>query len=478
MRKRLFIKKQKFDKWELKRFLGGGGNGEVWECCDEEGNKGAIKLLKHVKSKSYARFCDETKIMEQNFDIEGIIPILDKFLPEKLDGSIPYYVMPMAESAEKVFKAKNIVSKIDSIIEICKTLAKLHERGIAHRDIKPPNLLVFNSRLALADFGLVDYPDKKDISLQNEEIGAKWTMAPEMRRESSKADSLKSDVYSLAKTIWIILTENPKGFDGQYSIDSIIELKRFYNKTYTTPIDNLLTKCTDNDPNQRPTVNEIILELENWKVLNKDFHERNQEQWFEIQTKLFPMTFPKRVIWENIEDIVKILKVVCTYDNLNHMLYPNGGGMDLEDVRLSHEKSCIELDCQLINIVKPKRLLFESFGYTAEWNYFRLELYELEPSGAYENDEYYENIQYYEEYDGYVSPENTMQLLRWFRGSFVIFNKRSVYNRISSTYDGRHNKMNTEEFRDYIQEMVSHTIEMNKKKSAMATIESKRRKTR
>ncbi|WP_143960188.1 hypothetical protein [Litoribacter populi] len=43
---------------------------------------------------------------------------------------------------------------------------------------------------------------------------------------------------------------------------------------------------------------------------------------------------------------------------------------------------------------------------------------------------------------------------RWFRGSFVIFCKRSIYNRNPSTYDGRHNKMTTDEFRDYIQRSV------------------------
>lgn len=105
---------------------------------------------------------------------------------------------------------------------------------------------------------------------------------------------------------------------------------------------------------------------------------------FEIQTKLFPTSIPKRVIWEDVNDIVKVLKVVSTYDNLNHLFFPSGGGLDLEDVRLSYEEGCIELDFKLLDIVKPKRLLFESFGYDHEWNYFRLEADELEACGVYE----------------------------------------------------------------------------------------------
>jgi hypothetical protein len=49
-------------------------------------------------------------------------------------------------------------------------------------------------------------------------------MAPEMKRESSNADLAKVDVYSLAKTLYILLTNNDKCFDGQYSTDSIFNL--------------------------------------------------------------------------------------------------------------------------------------------------------------------------------------------------------------------------------------------------------------
>ncbi len=488
MKKRKYKKSLKFGKWTLSSYLGGGGNGEVWKCIDLHKNEGAIKILKSVKPKAYARFLDETNTLEKNSDIDGVIPVIDKFLPEDIKDNTPYYVMPVAAPAETILKDKNIDEIVGAILQICKTLSQLHERGISHRDIKPANLLYNAEKFVLADFGLVDYPDKKDISFKNEEIGPKWTMAPEMRRESHKADGLKADIYSLAKTLWIFLTKNTKGFDGQYSTASIIHLQQFHKDTYTSPIDSLLTACTDNDPNLRPTANEFIEALEDWKVLNADFHERNLEQWFEIQTKLFPTAFPKRVIWEDIHDIIKILKTICLYDNLNHLFYPSGGGNDLEDVRLASEEGCIELDFQLISIVKPKRLIFESFGYDPEWNYFRLETYELEPAVPIDVEEgeepyhirynyeavselypgeYYpyhilEDRDYYSEQ--YPINEYSRQVTRYLRGSFVIFNKRSPYNLESSTYDARHDKMDTEEFRAYIQRNVDRFKEMQENK--------------
>src|ERR1700741_280991 len=380
-----YKKGEKFGDWTLSSFLGGGGNGEVWACINSKGEMNAIKLLKKIKVKSYNRFIDETFIMEQNPDIQGLIPIIDKKLPKELNGEVPYFIMPLASASERLVKGKPIEEKIDAIIQVAETLKELHKRKIYHRDIKPANILFYESKFVLADFGLVDYPNKKEVSIKNEEIGPKWTMAPEMKRTSSEADLAKADIYSLAKTLWIFLTENVKGFDGQYSTESIIHLKKFYPQHYTSPLDNILIACTDNDPSKRPDVNKFIYSLREWKELEDNFHARNLEQWFEIQTKLFPTSIPKRVIWEDINDIIKILKVVCSYDDLNHMFFPDSGGLDLEDVRVSHEEGCIELDFQGIDIIKPKRLLFESFGYHHDWNYFRLEADELAASGVYES---------------------------------------------------------------------------------------------
>ncbi len=477
--------------WTLIRFLGGGGNGEVWTCKNSKGELRAIKLLKRIKQKSYIRFVDETIAIEQNSDIAGIIPIEEKCLPSKLVEQVPYFVMPIANSSEVNLKGKSVEEIIEAIIQVAETLEELHNRKIFHRDIKPANILYYNSRYCLADFGLVDYPNKKEVSFKNEEIGPKWTMAPEMRRESFKADPAKADIYSLAKTLWIYLTENKKGFDGQYSIESIIHLKKFYPESYTSPIDNLLIACTDNDPTKRPNANEFLKALHDWNDLTEDFHKRNIKQWFEIQTKLFPTSIPKRVIWDNTNDIIKILKVVCTYDNLNHFFFPSGGGLDLQDARLSVEENCIELDFQMIGILKPKRLLFESFGDRHEWNYFRLEADELQSTGLYNerNNQPYENNHFFEEVtqlqpgqyedysylenmtenyededeDEYQFPTDAKHITRWFRGSFVIFAKRSIYNLTSSTYDARHDKMSTDEFRDYIQRVINHFNEQEKK---------------
>lgn len=202
-----------------------------------------------------------------------------------------------------------------------------------------------------------------------------------------------------------------------------------------------------------------------------DFEEKNKQDWKNILKNVFSSGLPTKSEWTNLGEIIKVLKTIGSVDNSNHMFYPRGGGLDIANANLSVEEGCIEIDTRgLIDIVKPSRLIFHSFQNTEpQWNYFRLETNELEPSGVYDYEDYsdeelceitsgrYIDRSYWDEgeYDGEKLPSEARVVTRHFGGSFVIFQKTSIYNRNSSTYDGRHNKMTDEEFRDYIQSVIN-----------------------
>ena len=112
--------------------------------------------------------------------------------------------------------------------------------------------------------------------------------------------------------------------------------------------------------------------------------------------------------------------------------------------------------------------MFESFGNDEEWNYFRLETGDLKEAGVYDalylnGERSYEPLteltpgKYVDygawdnrEYRGEPLPETARGLTRYLKGDFVIFRKTSLYNKNRSTYDGRHNKMSSSEFRVHI----------------------------
>ena len=103
-------------------------------------------------------------------------------------------------------------------MELAAAVAFMHERGIAHRDIKLANVLLKSCDQAtwiavLADFGLsVDVTTLEQSSgRSNTECGTKVTMAPEVHG-GDWYNPRRSDVWSLGMTILALVAPNMFGY--------------------------------------------------------------------------------------------------------------------------------------------------------------------------------------------------------------------------------------------------------------------------
>ncbi len=481
--KKLIKKNSKIGKWTLIKPIGEGGNGVVWSCKDDKGNDAAIKFLQNLGEVKYKRFQLEIGVVEANSDIDGLMQIYDKNLPEDFeDGIPPFYVMPIGKPVAPFFKGMTLRQKVLFFIDLSEIVSKLHARMISHRDIKPSNLLMIDNKCYLSDFGLVDFPGKPELTRTNERIGPKGITPAEMIHDPKNADGLKADIYELAKTLWILLTGKVEGFEGQYDPESIFGLNRFLESDYITPINKLLVRSTNPDPIERPNIQEFITQLNSWCDIDCEFEAKNIAQWKELNEFLFTDLIPSEAIWEETEDIIKVLKLLTKQKNLNHLFFPDGGGHDLIDARISNEPGCIEIEFpsiyneRTVHIIKPKRLIFQTFKNIYEWNYFRIETEKLDPvDPAYYNgvsDQTYEILyeevlevlpgkyvpiyaidEFYQQNPNHKYIRN-YSVSRWVEGVFVIFGKNSPYNNIGATYDGRHNKMDKSEFRGHVQNLI------------------------
>ena len=204
-------------EYKIIRKMDGGGNANVFVAENVRGEAVAIKILREESGngkrrekrnrKKRIRFKIETEMVVGIQDeIEGVIPIFSYGLPDKRTKKY-WYAMPIAIPLEDRLKeVKSLEDKVNCVLELARTLEALHKKDIVHRDIKPKNIYFYNGKYCLGDFGLVDYPEKRDLTSLQEAVGPKATMAPEMRYNAKNADGKKADVYSLAKTLWIVLT--------------------------------------------------------------------------------------------------------------------------------------------------------------------------------------------------------------------------------------------------------------------------------
>lgn len=436
--------------------LGSGGNGDVVKIANNEtGEEVALKILRRIQDDTYQRFKNEVTIVTK-CGIEGVMPITRSFLPRNPRESKPWYIMPLAKPFFNFIEGKSFSQIIESFIPLAATLEQLHEKGIFHRDIKPDNFLYYEDRIYLTDFGLVKFPESGNLTPEKRDVGAKFTMAPEMRRIAFRANGEPADVYSFAKSLWIALTKNYLGFDGQFIRGSTLSLSNFEKDVYLAPLENLLHKATDNDPKLRPSIKIFKEELMKWLALNEDFESRNLTEWLEVQNILFPMGSPAHAEWTRKEDIIAVLSIIAERKSLNHMFYPSGGGMDLIGVEAAGEPGAISLlvGSQSAEILRPKKLCYESFGLDPEWNYFWLEADEIEPiadialsyngfdqylteldRGEYTGPEAWEHS----EFNYAPLPVTTRRVNRYIKGAFIFFSKASRYNATSRTYEGWQN---------------------------------------
>lgn len=468
----------KIGKYRKLKQLGSGGNGIVYEVTNAK-QRFALKTLKNFsKSKSYQRFKDEITALKEIGFLEGIIPILDSYIPTQVrQQDLPYYIMPIGQPFEKYLEGKNQKNLFKAFIKISRAVSTLHSKEFTHRDIKPNNMMFVNGEPVLSDFGLVSFPGKTEHSDINEKIGAAWTIAPEMQRTSSTAEFKKADVYSLAKTLWILITGNILGFEGQYiprsniSLDNFIDLMinkgtvagNWYYHSIVL-LEDLLKRATDNDANKRPSAAEFTQQLEFWLSSNENFQIRNPYEWETALLVIFPNGIPTYCEWNNPEHILSVLKVLTNYDNLNHFFYPKGGGDDMKTVEYNLLSRSFILNGD--DVLTVERLIFQSLG-EAEWSYFRLVVEKTEPNtdNVYEAQEEYiadDNFQYVSPLAGDNDESEEIaegiEVRRFLEGSFLIIQKTSEINQMVGTYRGEsldgytrlHEKLSYEEYNEVL----------------------------
>ncbi len=451
-----------------KKSLGSGGNAVVCKVLSRNDHQEyALKRLdnslKNNKEKRL-RFEDEIKTLVDCQGCDGVIPIMDYSLEEL------WYTMPLAEKIDK--HITTIDAKVDCVLQIADAISLLHERGYSHRDIKPANILFYKNRFVLCDFGLVDIPDNpNDLTRNDNRIGSMNTIAPEMKRNAKDADGKKADVYSLAKTLWILLTGITKGFDGTYDYEDpsmALSCCQGLRPEHLVEIEELLRVCTQNEPAQRPTMREFTLRLRNWKEIKKDEFKKSQSNWRFLLKRIFGnhVTPPSECKWNKVEDVVSILEKVNQLPVPRYMFLPDGGDLDFTQVELASDYESLDIHSGgLVYRLKPKNLIFARFSVSA-WNYFLLELEEQTPVIGDHVDEYTEEVVedkpghyvsatdfVYGVYDydtGLPLPAGARLMTRFLRGKILIVLKLGPYNFINESTDGRHANCTSDEFKNYI----------------------------
>jgi predicted ATPase len=228
----------KLGPYEIVAALGAGGMGEVYRARDTRLERSvAIKILPAAFSadrERLHRFEREARLASA-LNHPNIVTIYEL----GQDGSTHYIAMELIEgktvSDLLTSGALPIRNAIEIAAQVAEGLAKAHEAGIAHRDLKPGNLMVSQEGFVkILDFGLAKLaPPSGELSETHELsawrtqpgrlLGTLQYMSPE-QASSGQAD-FRSDQFSFGLVLYEMVT-GKRPFKRSTAAETLVAILR------------------------------------------------------------------------------------------------------------------------------------------------------------------------------------------------------------------------------------------------------------
>jgi len=167
-----------------------------------------LKVLRQVPDVSdglgaFDRFLQEYEMIAE-LNHPNIVRIYDLGVSDD-HAHIAMEFVPGGDLKQRIEQGVSEADAVEFTRQIASALARLHELGILHRDLKPGNIMVReNGYLALIDFGLAKRMRlEQEITGNGEIFGTPYYMSP----EQGHADAVdeRSDVYSLGVIFYEML---------------------------------------------------------------------------------------------------------------------------------------------------------------------------------------------------------------------------------------------------------------------------------
>lgn len=255
-------------RYILKEPVGKGGMATVYRAEDSHlGRTVAIKMIHHDDAMDSADRAHTEKTVLASLSHPSLVTLFDA----QLDPGRPQYlVMEFVDGP--TLGARMAVGPIPGpqlariTRDLAQGLAAVHAAGIAHRDVKPSNVLMTHVGdrdgerwvAKLADFGIACELGGSRMTTPGIVLGTLSYMAPEQLRDTDPGTA--ADIFSLGLVVLEALT-GEQGYPGLGSGRSAAIARLMNAPTIPETVDDewraLLERMTRLEPSERPTAQEV-----------------------------------------------------------------------------------------------------------------------------------------------------------------------------------------------------------------------------
>ncbi len=210
-----------FGPYRLRRLVGRGGMGDVYEAEDTVRERiVALKLMSEKLSSDpvfRSRMQREARTAGR-LQEPHVVPIHDY---GEIDGQL-YVDMRLIDGKDLAGMLKSYgplapPRAVAIVRQIGSALDAAHTAGVLHRDVKPENILVSADDFAyLVDFGIASANSDEKLTQFGTTVGTVKYMAPERFTDSDV--SHRADIYALTCVLYECLTGSPPYVGDQLSV--------------------------------------------------------------------------------------------------------------------------------------------------------------------------------------------------------------------------------------------------------------------
>ncbi|XP_075684583.1 receptor-interacting serine/threonine-protein kinase 1 [Rhinoderma darwinii] len=207
-----------------KKEIDSGGFGKVFLCCHRKYGLVALKsVYTGYKHDSYNNDLFEEGKMMYKLKHERVVKLLGIIL----EGGNYALVIEFMTKGNLLHVLKQVTVPVSVkarfILEIIEGMLYLHNQNVIHKDLKPENILADDEfHVKIADLGVAAFQkwstltkeetarqrtrSRNEITVKTNNAGTLIYMAPEHLKSLNIKATEKSDIYSFAIVIWVILT--------------------------------------------------------------------------------------------------------------------------------------------------------------------------------------------------------------------------------------------------------------------------------
>ncbi len=265
--------------YRLVERIGAGAMGEVWRARDRTRDRDVV--VKLMLGRMPAGFGDRLRLEAESLAKirhENVVAIYDWGVSSE---GRPYLVMEYLRGEPLDARVKRsgylpVPEAVRLARQLIRALARVHDAGMAHRDVKPANMFVCDGgRLKLLDFGIIKLVERvtgvaplQVPTKHGQALGTPRYMSPEQVR--AQGVDGRSDLYSAGVVLYQLLS-------GRHPFEHCVKLDQLLMahlaeapkapsevapQTIPERLDRLVVAALAKNPAQRPTAATWLRELD------------------------------------------------------------------------------------------------------------------------------------------------------------------------------------------------------------------------